>query len=280
MINTSTKKVISTIAVGSSPQDVAVAGTKVYVANSGSSIVSVINTATNNSVTTVNVGSPPSSLAVSQDGSMVVVAANNDNIAIIDTKTDAVLGAQLLLDTTTPDGGHVVAFGSDGRILVTDAADRTVRVVGLARGNTAPITIANPTVDNQDTVSGVVTGALNIKDPDQDPLKYTVSGVPTATGSVTVDSTGTYTFTPSHAARDQAAQPVAGLQRHHGHRARLADAVDPAWRSWSFGDHDPDSPRRVARLPRHQRLTIVRAQCRRIYGLGCRHQHQHGDSNF
>ena len=135
VINTSTKKVISTIAVGSSPQDVAVAGTKVYVANSGSSSVSVINTATNNSVTTVNVGSSPSSLAVSQDGSMVVVARNNDNIAIIDTKTNAVLGAQLLLDTTTPDGGHVVAFGSDGRILVTDAADCTVRVVGLARAH-------------------------------------------------------------------------------------------------------------------------------------------------
>ena len=206
IINTSTKKVISTVAVGSSPQDVAVAGSKVYVANYNGSSVSVINTAANNSVTTLNVGSKPTSLAVSPDGSMVVVARDDDNIAIIDTKTTTVIGAQHVLDTTTPLGGHVVAFDSNGRILITDAADHTVRVVGLARGNTAPIATADPTVDTIDS-NGVVTGALNIDDPDGDSLTFTASGLPAATGSVTVDSTGMYTFTPSEAARDQAAQP-------------------------------------------------------------------------
>ena len=117
IINTSTKKVISTVAVGSSPQDVAVAGSKVYVANYNGSSVSVINTAANNSVTTLNVGSKPTSLAVSPDGSMVVVARDDDNIAIIDTKTTTVIGAQHVLDTTTPLGGHVVVFDSNGRIL-------------------------------------------------------------------------------------------------------------------------------------------------------------------
>ena len=106
IINTSTKKVIATVAVGSTPTDVAVAGTKVYVANYNSSTVSVINTAANNSVTTLNVGSKPTSLAVSPDGSMVVVARDDDNIAIIDIKTTTVIGAQHVLDSTTPLGGQ------------------------------------------------------------------------------------------------------------------------------------------------------------------------------
>jgi len=207
VINTSTRKVISTIAVGSSPLDVAVAGTNVYVANSGSGSVSVINTAANNGVTTINVGSSPTSLAVSPDGSVVVVARSDDNVAVIDTKTKTVIGTQLLLDTTSGDGGHVVAFGSDGRILISDARETTVRVVGLARGNTVPVSIKDPTVDIQDLSNGVVSGSLNVKDWDDDPLSFTVNGLSAATGSISFDSTGGYIFTPTQAARDQAAQP-------------------------------------------------------------------------
>ncbi len=45
MINTATNKVVATVNVGSSPQDVAVSpGNRVFVANNGSSSVSVINT--------------------------------------------------------------------------------------------------------------------------------------------------------------------------------------------------------------------------------------------
>ena len=213
VINTATNTVIATVNVGTSPQDVAVAGTNVYVANNGSSSVSVINTAANNSVTTINVGTLPTSLAVSPDGSLVAVARDNDNVAVIETRTNTVIGTQYLLDTTSPDGGHVVAFSPDGRILVTDAADQTVRVVGLARGNTAPVSIADPTIDGTDTGSGAVTGSLNVKDWDGDTVTYTVTSQPTSTtvsvtptGTVTVDAAGTYTYSPNQAARDLAAQ--------------------------------------------------------------------------
>ena len=141
VINTANNTIIATVNVGSSPQDVAVSplDNRVYVANNASSSVSVINTAANNSVSTINVGSSPQSLAVSPDKSVVLVARSNDNVAVIDTKTNTVIGTQHLLDTTAGDGGgHIVAFSPDGRAFVTDAVDRTVRVVGLARGNTAP----------------------------------------------------------------------------------------------------------------------------------------------
>ncbi len=265
IINTSTKKVISTVAVGSTPPQMSLSREpKVYVANYNSSTVSVINTATNNSVTTLNVGSKPTSLAVSPDGSMVVIARDDDNIAIIDTKTTTVIGAQHVLDSTTPLGGHVVAFDSNGRVLITDAADHTVRVVGLARGNTTPVAADDPTMDTIDS-NGVVTGALNITDSDGDSLTYTVSGLSATTGTVTVDSTGMYTFSPSQAARDQAAQPgfpttvsftVRAEDRFHAFKdATVTVPIEPStpgrtcnWRDHS--DHDADPPRRMARLPR------------------------------
>ena len=131
VINTANNTIIATVNVGSSPQDVAVSplDNRVYVANNGSSSVSVINPAANNSVSTINVGSFPTSLAVSPDKSVVLVARSDDGVAMIDTKTNTVIGAQHLLDTTTgDDGGHIVAFSPDGRGFVTDAADHTVRV--------------------------------------------------------------------------------------------------------------------------------------------------------
>ena len=67
----------------------------------------------------------------------------------------------------------------------------------------APASTAAPAVGTPDPTTGAVSGALNVKDPDGDALSDTVTG-PTTSGTVTVDPTGTYT--PTQAARDQAAQ--------------------------------------------------------------------------
>ena len=53
----------------------------------------------------------------------------------------------------------MVAFSPDGRGFVTDAADRTVRVVGMTRGNTAPV-ITAATVVAPNPVSGLVSGSV------------------------------------------------------------------------------------------------------------------------
>jgi YVTN family beta-propeller protein len=60
-IDTATRSVVATIAVGHNPVDVSITpdGTQAYVTNAGSNTVSVINTGTNAMSTTVTVGSNP-----------------------------------------------------------------------------------------------------------------------------------------------------------------------------------------------------------------------------
>jgi VCBS repeat-containing protein len=96
-----------------------------------------------------------------------------------------------------------VAATPAGNILVTDAADKAVRVVAIARGNTVPIA-GNTTVGAPDNETGIVIGTVKVTDADGDPLTYSISGGP-ANGTVTVSSTGgAFTYTPSLAARQAA----------------------------------------------------------------------------
>jgi YVTN family beta-propeller protein/VCBS repeat-containing protein len=53
--------------------------------------------------------------------------------------------------------------------------------------------------------NGAVAGALNVTDTDGDALTYSVQ-TQSASGTVTVNAAGVYTFTPNQAARDAAAQ--------------------------------------------------------------------------
>ena len=57
-----------------------------------------------------------------------------------------------------------------------------------------------PTVGTPDLTTGVVTGTLGFTQPAGQPLTYAVTTNPTQ-GSVTISSTGTYTYTPTTAAR-------------------------------------------------------------------------------
>jgi YVTN family beta-propeller protein/VCBS repeat-containing protein len=58
-----------------------------------------------------------------------------------------------------------------------------------------------------DPVSGTVTGYVNVQDPDGDTLIYTLASPPTQGGTVTFDQrSGYFAYTPSQAARAQAAQ--------------------------------------------------------------------------
>ncbi len=57
-----------------------------------------------------------------------------------------------------------------------------------------------------DPVSGNVTGRMNVEDRDGDALSYTLASPPSRGGTVSFDQqTGSFTYTPSQAARDQAA---------------------------------------------------------------------------
>jgi VCBS repeat-containing protein len=65
-----------------------------------------------------------------------------------------------------------------------------------------------PTVGVPDTMTGVVSGTLGFTEPAGQPLTYAVTSNPTQ-GSVTVTSTGAYTYTPATTARLAAATTAA-----------------------------------------------------------------------
>jgi len=102
--------VSATIAVGSTPVDVAVnpSGTRAYVANYGTNSVSVIDTASNAVSTTISGASSPAGIAISSAGVGAVPGYSNQ-AAILDTTTNTVVGTASL-----PQQGDGVAFSPDG----------------------------------------------------------------------------------------------------------------------------------------------------------------------
>ncbi|MGK2865859.1 MAG: Ig-like domain-containing protein [Mycobacterium sp.] len=203
VIDTTTNSAVrSPIAVGAKPSDLAVSadGTRVYVSNFGSGTVSVINpTAATPVIGVITVGAQPMGMALSPDGSVLYVANGRDTISVIDTAGRAVINT-VSIDSSPENGSHRLALSPDGRqIYVTDMADNSLRILNLVRGNTAPIA-GTPTVGTPHAQTGAVSGALNFTDADGDPLTYTVVSPP-ANGTLTINSAGTFTFTPSQTAR-------------------------------------------------------------------------------
>ena len=163
VINTSGYAVANTYTVGSQPAGMTL-GTdgRLYVANTGSNTVSVINTATNTVIDTnpnvsgtqaISVGSSPTSVALSPDGGLAYVANGSDTVSVISTK-DYTVVSTVAIDSDTS-GGHVVAVTPSGTVYVTDAVDRTVRVLVLSATVTpaTKLTLLGSSV----TITGEVT---------------------------------------------------------------------------------------------------------------------------
>jgi YVTN family beta-propeller protein/VCBS repeat-containing protein len=207
--NPATPTTVDSIKVGSTPEMIAIRDGYAYVTNNGSSTVSVINVATNKvEGAAISVGTKPAGVTFSGDGSLLYVANGNDTVSVINTKTRALVST-LQVDTAPETNYHIIAVRSDGSLVVTDMADKAVRVVQLKRGNTAPVAIGNPGVGDANLTNGAVSGLINLKDWDGDLLNYSAVSAPTK-GSLTFDAaTGTYTYTPTQAARDAAAQTPA-----------------------------------------------------------------------
>ena len=220
-----TYSVVKTITVGSEPSSLAFTPdrSRLYAVNTGSATVSVIGTDPTNSSTynqlidanpnlsgiqSISVGSSPSSVVFTPDGSLAYVANGNDTVSVVKTADYTVFATVTIDPNAETTGGHVVALSPDGtRIYVTDAVDRTVRVLGLIPVNyNAPVVGGDTIPNGADPVTGVVTGEMNVDDPDRDRLTYTLAEPPAKGGTVTFDQqTGAFSYTPSQAARDQAA---------------------------------------------------------------------------
>ena len=207
-----TPTVIRPITVGASPFGVAVNAdaSRVYVSNYGSNSVSVLNpTATTPLVATIPVGTQPFGITLSPDRTVLYVANGNDTVSIIDTRSNAVIGTPVSIDTAPEINWHSIAVSPDGRQLyVSDLSDRVVRVLTVMKPtNQAPWVPGSTIPGGPDPVTGTVTGRMNVQDPDLDALTYALASPPGQGGTVTFDQqTGVFTYTPSQAARNLAAQ--------------------------------------------------------------------------
>jgi len=95
---------------------------------------------------------------------------------------------------------------TDGRGGSTDVVIAVaISPLATTPANSAPVA-ETPTVGVADAITGVVAGTINASDPDDDPLTYAVSAS-TTKGSVNINAaTGAFIYTPTVAARQNAAQ--------------------------------------------------------------------------
>ncbi len=158
VIDTATNTVTATVIVESSPTGVAVSpdGSRVYVANLGSNMVSVIDATKTPPAVIANVtviGSSPFGVAVSQDGSRVYVTnRDSNNVSVIDaTKTPPVViaavavGGSPLGVAVSPDGSRVyVANGGGGAagVSVIDTTKTPPVVSATLRVGISPFGVA------------------------------------------------------------------------------------------------------------------------------------------
>ena len=207
VINTDSGEVTDVITAGDAPFGIAIApdGHYAYVTNVGADTVTVIDLTDNNAIVThIDVGDEPHGIAVSQDGTRVYTANTaSDSISVIET------GAWRVLDTFgVGDEPSGVVLDPDGtKAYITLSADNTVTTLFIA-GNEAPLAVADPTAGAPDE-DGVVTGRVNVFDPDGDALTYAVTTQPIY-GSVTFnEDDGTYTYTPGFEDRLTVSKTVA-----------------------------------------------------------------------
>jgi YVTN family beta-propeller protein len=168
VIDVATRAVTATIAVGTSPDGVAVdpaAGT-VYVANAGKGTVSVIDVATRAVTATIAVGTSPDGVAVDPAAGTVYVAnAGKGTVSVIDVATRAV--------TAT------VAVRADPIGVAADPSTHTAYVANYGAGTVSVISAARP---------ASVTTVTSSRDPSTFGQKVTF------TASVTPAGGGTITF--------------------------------------------------------------------------------------
>ena len=136
--------------MGVSPFGVAITpdGTKVYVTNSASNIVSVIHRPGNTVVKSVPVGTGPNGVAVTPDGTKVyVVNTGSNNVSVIHRPGNTVVatipvGQTPIAVAVTPDGTHAYVTNYVGSVSVIATATNTVVGLPITVGFVGPFAVA------------------------------------------------------------------------------------------------------------------------------------------
>ncbi|MBI4849380.1 MAG: hypothetical protein HY808_12540 [Nitrospirae bacterium] len=126
IINTVTKSVVTTIndECFSSPEGIAIANGKAYVANRGSGNVCIVDVASRTVNTTITVGGEPRFAVATPDEALVYISTGNKINTSTDTYTAIGVGGRNL--AVSPDGSKVY-FGSQGSTInVIKVSDDTV----------------------------------------------------------------------------------------------------------------------------------------------------------
>ncbi|HSX26258.1 MAG TPA: hypothetical protein VLE89_04535 [Chlamydiales bacterium] len=184
----------ATIAVGSQPEGIAITpnGSFAYVANTGTTTVSVIQTSTNIVTATITVGTSPIGVAITPDGaSAYVTNSGSANVSVITTSSNIVTATIAVANVPwgvaiTADGAFAyVSRESTSLVSVIQISTNTVTAAVTVGSN--PIGIAtSPTALVAATTPLVTVAQLRNFFPSQTDL-YTVVGWTTA------GTTATYT---------------------------------------------------------------------------------------
>lgn len=198
-VSTGTTKLVAV--AGTSPTALAASkdGKKLYVLTDGST-VNVLDTGKFASLGVFDTTSAVRAATVNKDGSLLLVATQSGDLQVYDTATST-----LLTTLHTGDTVNGIAASPDGMQLYT-AGDTAMGVVSLVPANVTPV-VSLPS-STSSVVTGVISGATGVTDADGDPLAVTVLTGPTK-GTVTFGTDGTFTYTPTAAARHKAAADTA-----------------------------------------------------------------------
>ncbi|MBI3226837.1 MAG: hypothetical protein HYZ39_17465, partial [Mycolicibacterium cosmeticum] len=182
--------------VGNNPVALTVSpdNTKLYVTGSNSTLYTV-ETSKYAVVKTTGIGQAASALAFNKDGSLLL-ASGPQGLTVLDATT-LTSYTGLILGSGMPGGLHISPDGQQAYTLTSAG----VQLISLTPPNRFP-TVINDTV-NAPTGTGVVTGSIAIHDDDGDTVA--LSATTPANGTVVVNTDGTFTYTPTAAARHNAA---------------------------------------------------------------------------
>ncbi|MBI5735094.1 MAG: tandem-95 repeat protein [Mycolicibacterium neoaurum] len=188
-------------------------------------------------VATLNVGHPLSGIALTNDGSAAMVTTSTGMVAALSTRDSSVLGVTTIgVVSAQP----VLRISPDGtQMFVTDLDNGSVHALSLVPSNVAPFS-SDPNYTVTNPATGAMTGKVGVVDFDGDPLTYQVTVKP-GKGKLVLDAHGTYTYTPTAAARHAASVPgapdtvttdsftvVVSDGRHGTVTQTITIAIDPA----------------------------------------------------
>jgi YVTN family beta-propeller protein/VCBS repeat-containing protein len=168
--------------------------------------LNVIDTTTKAVVASYTVGGVPAGVTVTNDGSLVAVTDTRGRVSALDAATGAIRKTVATRTSTTAMtiAPSTVASADGTKLYVTDYDADKVHIIALAPANTPP-RAGTPTSGTPLATTGAVTGTLGATDSDGDVLGYTVTQNPSK-GTVSVRTDGTFTYTPTAAARHDAAE--------------------------------------------------------------------------